>query len=166
MAVAYGAIANGGELIKPRVIHSIVAGDGTVLQKFEPEVVRRVLRPDAARQMRSILSGVTEEGGTATQAAVPGFKVAGKTGTAKRVHNGRYQAGHYTVSFAGMMPAHDPAFVCLVVVDDPQTEEVRHFGGTIAAPIFSRIATRVATQMHLTPTEPIPTEEALATSSE
>ena len=166
MASAYGVIANGGELIKPRVIHSIVAGDGTVLEQLEPEIVRRVLRPEISKQMRSILSKVTETGGTATQAAVLGFKVAGKTGTAKRVHKGRYQQGHYTVSFAGMMPADDPAFVCLVVIDDPTTEEVRHFGGTIAAPIFSRIATRIATQMNLTPTEPIPTEEALVNSSE
>lgn len=166
MASAYGAIANGGELIKPRVIHSIVAGDGTVLQKFKPEVVRRVLRPEASKQMRSILSKVTETGGTATQGAVPGFRVAGKTGTAVRIEKGKYCHGHYTVSFAGMMPAEDPAFVCLVVVDDPMTTEVKRYGGTIAAPIFSRIATRLATQMNLTPTEPIEPEEALVNTAE
>ncbi|MEP4076725.1 peptidoglycan D,D-transpeptidase FtsI family protein [Haloferula sp.] len=166
VASAYGAIANGGELIKPRVIHSIVAGDGTVLQRFKPEVVRRVLRPEVSKHMRIALSKVVETGGTATRAAVPGFKVAGKTGTARRVVRGRYQEGHYTVSFAGMMPAEDPAFVCLVVIDDPLTTEVKRYGGTIAAPIFSRIATRLATQMNLTPTEPIETEEVLANSSE
>lgn len=166
VASAYGVLANGGELIKPRVIHSIIAGDGTILERFKPEVVRRVLRPEVSKQMLTALGKVTEPGGTATLAAVPGFKVAGKTGTAVRVDRGRYQTGHYTVSFAGMMPAEDPAFVCLVVVDDPLTNEVKRYGGTIAAPIFSKIATRLATQMNLTPTEPIEPEEVLVTSSE
>ncbi|MEM9237606.1 MAG: penicillin-binding protein 2 [Verrucomicrobiota bacterium] len=159
VASAYGALANGGELIKPRVMHSIVAGDGTILEKFEPEVVRRVVSERTSKQMREALAKVTETGGTATRAAVPGFRVAGKTGTAVRVKNGRYQQGHYTVSFAGMMPADDPAFVCLVVVDDPLTTEVKRYGGTIAAPIFASIAERLATHMNLTPTEPIESEE-------
>ncbi|MFC7338645.1 peptidoglycan D,D-transpeptidase FtsI family protein [Haloferula chungangensis] len=166
VAAAYGAIANGGELIRPRVIHSIVAGDGTVLEKFQPEVVRRVISEKVSKDMRVALGKVTETGGTATLAQVAGFKVAGKTGTAVRIKNGRYQPGHYTVSFAGMMPAEDPAFVCLVVIDDPLTDEVSRYGGTIAAPIFSKVATRLATQMNLTPTEPIEPEEALANTSE
>jgi cell division protein FtsI/penicillin-binding protein 2 len=65
-----------------------------------------------------------------------------------------------------MMPAEDPAFVCLVVVDDPLTTEIHRYGGTIAAPIFSRIATRLATQMNLTPTEPVEPEEGLASIPE
>lgn len=166
VASAYGVLANGGELIRPRVVHSIVAGDGTVLERFRPDVVRRVIGERASKQMRTALTKVTEKGGTATLATVPGFKVAGKTGTAVRIENGTYQHGRYTVSFAGMMPADDPAFVCLVVVDDPLTTEVSRYGGTIAAPIFSRIATRLATQMNLTPTEPIETEEAIARSAE
>lgn len=154
VTTAYATIANGGELIRPRVVRSIIAGDGTVLQRFQPEIERRVLNERTARQMREALVTVVEPGGTATQGAVPGFKVAGKTGTARRVEKGRYQQGHYTVSFAGFMPAEDPAFVCLVVIDDPLTTEVSRYGGTIAAPIFSRIASRLATHMHLEPTEP------------
>ena len=160
VASAYATIANGGELIRPRVIRKITANDGTVLERYKPEVVRRVMRESTARQLREALVTVVEQGGTATLAAVDGFKAAGKTGTAKRVENGRYQEGHYTVSFAGMMPAKDPAFVCLVVVDDPLTNEVKRYGGTIAAPIFSKIASRVATHMNLTPTEPV-SEEVL-----
>lgn len=159
---AYGAIANGGEWIRPRVIRSIIARDGTVLERFEPEVDRRVISERTARQMREALVTVVEKGGTATQAAVPGYKVAGKTGTARRVEDGRYQEGHYTVSFVGFMPAEDPAFVCLVVVDDPLTTEVKRYGGTIAAPIFAKIAARLATHLHLTPTEPVDDEDELA----
>ncbi len=166
VASAYGAIANGGELIKPRVIHSIVAGDGTILEKFQPEIVRRVVSEKASKEMRTALGKVTQEGGTATLAQVPGFMVAGKTGTAVRIKDGHYQSGHYTVSFAGMMPAEDPAFVCLVVVDDPLTTDVKRYGGTIAAPIFAKVAARLATQMNLTPTEPIEPEEALVNTAE
>ena len=92
----------------------------------------------------------------ATRAAVPGFRVAGKTGTVQK-HNpkGGYFANSYIVSFAGMMPAEDPAFVCIVVIDDPRTQKVTRYGGTIAAPAFSKIATRVASHMNLQPTEPI-----------
>jgi cell division protein FtsI/penicillin-binding protein 2 len=159
VAAAYAAIANGGEWIRPRVVRSIVASDGSVIARFEPEVVRRVVSGKVAQRLRDSLTTVTEEGGTATQAAVEGFKVAGKTGTALRVVKSRYQQGHYTVSFVGMMPAEDPAFVCLVVIDDPLTEEVNRYGGTIAAPVFSKIAARLATHMNLTPTEPVEGEE-------
>lgn len=161
VAAGYAVIANGGEWIRPRVVQSIVASDGTVIERFRPEVERRVLKESVAEDLCEALTTVTEEGGTATRAAVPGFKVAGKTGTAVRIDEktGLYQQGHYTVSFVGMMPAQDPAFVCLVVVDDPLTEEVSRYGGTIAAPMFSRIAERLATHLHLTPTEPIEEEE-------
>ncbi len=158
VAAGYGVIANGGEWIRPRVVRSIVASDGTVIERFKPEVERRVLKESVAKDLREALTTVTEEGGTATRAAVEGFKVAGKTGTAVRIKDGHYQQGHYTVSFVGMMPAEDPAFVCLVVVDDPLTEEVSRYGGTIAAPVFSKIAGRLATHLNLIPTEPIEEE--------
>ena len=162
VAAAYGVIANGGEWVRPRVVQSIVASDGTVLERFEPEKVRRVLRPEVAKQLRECLVSVTEKGGTATQAAVEGFKVGGKTGTARRIKDGRYQEGHYTVSFVGMMPAEDPAFVCLVVIDDPRTTKVTRYGGTVAAPVFGKLAPRLATHLNLTPTEPIEGDDALA----
>lgn len=157
MACAYSVIAGDGKLLKPRIVKSLVANDGTVVESYPPEVVAEVLKPGTAKKMRTALQKVTEPGGTATLAAVPGFKVAGKTGTAKR-HNpkGGYFANSYTVSFAGMLPAEDPAFVCIVVIDDPKTNEVSRYGGTIAAPAFARIATRAAAYMNLQPTEPIP----------
>jgi cell division protein FtsI/penicillin-binding protein 2 len=164
MACAYSAIAGDGKLLKPGIIKSLVANDGTVVETFPPEVVSQVIKPETARKMRAALEKVTETGGTATLAAVPGYKVAGKTGTAKRHNpNGRgYLANSYTVSFAGMLPAQDPAFVGIVVIDDPRTNKVSRYGGTIAAPAFGRIAARAAAYLNLPPTEPVPPPLATA----
>jgi cell division protein FtsI/penicillin-binding protein 2 len=157
MACAYSVIAGNGKLLKPKIVKSLVANDGTVVEDFPSETVCEVMKPETARKMREALQKVTEIGGTATLAAVPGYKVAGKTGTAKRHNpNGHgYLPNSYTVSFVGMLPARNPAFVCVVVIDDPRTEKVTRYGGTIAAPAFGRIAARAATYLNLPPTEPV-----------
>jgi cell division protein FtsI/penicillin-binding protein 2 len=158
LACAYSVIAGDGNLRKPHIVKSLVANDGTVVEDFKPEIVNEVLKSKTATKMRAALEKVVQQGGTATRAAVPGFRVAGKTGTVqKHDPKGGYLPNSYIVSFAGMMPAQDPAFVCVVVVDDPHTEKVTRYGGTIAAPIFSKIATRVAAHMNLQPTEPVST---------
>jgi cell division protein FtsI/penicillin-binding protein 2 len=157
MASAYSVIGGDGRLLKPKIVKSLVANDGTVVEIFPEEEICRVLKPETARQMREAMIKTIEPGGTATLAAVPGYKVSGKTGTAKR-HNPNgsgYLNNSYTVSFAGMMPAHDPAFVGVVVIDDPKTTKVSRYGGTIAAPAFGRIAERAATYLNLPPTEPV-----------
>lgn len=156
LACAYSAIASDGKLRKPHIVKSLIANDGTVVEDYQPEVVNDVIKPKTAEKMRLALEKVVQTGGTATRAAVPGFRVAGKTGTVQK-HNpkGGYLANSYIVSFAGMMPAQDPAFVCVVVIDDPRTQKVTRYGGTIAAPAFSKIATRVAAHMNLQPTESI-----------
>lgn len=163
LACAYAVIAGDGKLRKPHIVKALVANDGTVVEDYPPEVVGEVLKPKIAAQMRAALEKVVLPGGTATRAAVPGFRSAGKTGTVQK-HNpkGGYLANSYIVSFAGMMPAQDPAFVCVVVIDDPRTQAVTRYGGTIAAPIFSKIATRVASHMNLQPTEPVPAPLATA----
>lgn len=157
MACAYSVLANGGKLLKPQIVKSLIANDGTVVQTYPPETVADVIKPKVATQMRAAMEKVIQKGGTATLAAVPGFRVAGKTGTAKRhnPHGHGYLPNSYTVSFVGMLPADNPAFVCVVVIDDPQTTKVTRFGGTIAAPAFAKIAARVAEHMKLEPTEPI-----------
>ena len=124
------------------------------------------LTPKAAKQMREALVKVTQQGGTATRAAVEGFLVGGKTGTVKK-HNpkGGYYANAKITSFCGMMPALDPAFVCVVVIDDPRppaSAGIRAQGGYVAAPVFKRIATRVAAHMNLQPTEPVHTSLAVS----
>ena len=161
MACAYSVIGGDGKLLKPRVVKSLVANDGTIVETYRREVVAEVLKPETARKMREALRKVTETGGTATLAAVPGYKVAGKTGTAKRhnPHGRGYLPNSYTVSFAGMLPAEDPAFVGIVVIDDPRTNKVSRYGGTIAAPAFGRIAARAAAYLNLPPTELLPEEE-------
>ena len=133
---------------------------------YEPVPVRRVIKESTAQKMRHALATVVDVKGTARLAMVDGFIAAGKTGTTVKINpDGGYLQGRYTVSFAGMMPAEKPAFVCVVVVDDPQTDEVKRYGGTIAAPIFSKVATRVAKHMGLKPTEPKNTSQPLAHTS-
>ncbi|MES2476007.1 MAG: penicillin-binding protein 2 [Verrucomicrobiota bacterium] len=166
LACAYSAIAGDGNLRKPHIVKSLIANDGTVIEDYQPEVVNSVLTPKAAKQMREALIKVTQPGGTATRAAVDGFLVGGKTGTVKK-HNptGGYYANRKIASFAGFMPAQDPAFVCVVVIDDPRPTApgIRAQGGYVACPIFKNIATRVAAHMNLQPTEPIHTSLADST---
>lgn len=162
MAAAYSVIAGNGEWIKPQIIKALIANDGTVVEEFPPEYREKVISENTVKLMRHALHQVTLEGGTAQQAVVPGFKVCGKTGTAVK-HDparGGYVANAYVNSFAGFMPADDPAFVCYVVIDEPKTKKVRHYGGTIAAPIFSKIATRISAYLNLPPTETLPDHES------
>ncbi|WP_018969510.1 peptidoglycan D,D-transpeptidase FtsI family protein [Rubritalea marina] len=157
VANAYCVIANGGKLMQPQIVKSVDTNAGVVIEKFRPKMLKRVISEETAESLRDALKTVVATGGTATRADVPGFTEGGKTGTARKHDpvNGGHIEGRYTVSFAGMLPAENPAFVCIVVVDDPQTTEVKRYGGTIAAPIWKRIAERTAAHMHLTPTEEI-----------
>ena len=156
LACAYSVIAGDGNLRKPHIVKSLIANDGTVIEDYQPEIVTSVLTPKTAQQMREALVKVVQKGGTATRAAVDGFLVGGKTGTVKKHNpNGGYFANAKIASFCGMMPALDPAFVCVVVIDDPKHPEIRAQGGLVAAPIFKQIATRVAAHMNLQPTEPL-----------
>ncbi|MBK1789795.1 peptidoglycan D,D-transpeptidase FtsI family protein [Persicirhabdus sediminis] len=166
IASAYSAIANGGQLMKPQIIKSVITNDGAVIEQFEPEVVRRVISKRAAKDMRTALAGVVDVTGTARRAKVEGFEgnVGGKTGTVWKHDpvNGGYLFERYTVSFVGLLPADKPEFVCVVVVDDPQTTEVKRYGGTIAAPIFAKVARRVAARMGIAPTNPIENNQEVA----
>jgi cell division protein FtsI/penicillin-binding protein 2 len=158
LACAYAVIAGDGKLRKPHIVKSLIANDGTVVENYEPEVVHEVLKPKAAEKMRFALEKVVLPGGTATRAAVSGFRVGGKTGTVQKHNpNGGYFENKKIASFAGMMPIQDPAFVCVVVIDDSQNPAIRAQGGMVAAPIFSKISTRVAASLNLQPTEPIKT---------
>lgn len=139
LAMAASAIANGGWLIRPYVVSEIRSSSGTALARFEPTARRRVISSETSRTMIDILRGVVLPGGTGTLAAVPGYDVAGKTGTAQKVdpHTGRYSRTRTVASFVGFLPADDPQLTILVVIDDPKTDQ---WGGTVAAPVFQRIA--------------------------
>ncbi len=132
LAVAYGALANGGTLMEPYLVGKVVGPDDEVVREREPRVLRRVVPREVARQITDVLVEVVEQG-TATQAALANFKVAGKTGTARRTGaDGRYESGAYTATFASYFPAHDPQIVILVKLDRPQGS---YYGGSTAAPV-------------------------------
>ena len=163
VACAYSAIANGGMLMEPQLLKSIMANNGAVVKRYKPVPVRRVMKESTAQKMRRALATVVDPKGTAKRAAVQGHKVGGKTGTTVKINpEGGYLDGRYTVSFAGMLPVEKPKFVCVVVIDDPQTEEVKRYGGTIAAPIFSKVATRAAKYMGIETTDPDVSTQPLA----
>ena len=135
LANAYGAIANGGELLQPAIVKEIRATDGTVLYRHTRTVVRRVMTDETARVVRGLLRGVVE-GGTGDSASLATFDVAGKTGTAKRTEHGKYVAGKYTASFVGLFPADAPQLVILVKLDNP-TSSI--YGGKAAAPVSKTV---------------------------
>ena len=154
----YCAIANGGKLMKPRIIKRVENYLGETVVEYKSEEVRRVLSERTARDCRQALKSVIEEGGTATQADVEGYSEGGKTGTAEIWDNKAkaYSETRKTVSFAGMLPIDDPKFVCVVVVQEPRAKKDYNFGGgTVAAPIWKETMTQVAAYRNLTPTEEV-----------
>jgi len=140
LAFAYGAVANNGVLMKPRLIRSI-ARPGQAPVETRPEAIRRVIEEKACRTLIEFFKGVVQQG-TGANAAVPGYEVAGKTGTAQRAAEGGrgYEPGQYVSSFVGFLPADDPRLLCLVAIDRPTGV---HWGSAVAAPTFRRIMERV-----------------------
>ncbi len=140
LIAAFSALANGGLLMKPWVVRAVMR-HGEVVKEFGPEAVRRVLSPSTCRLMSEVLRGVVERG-TGVKAALEGYSVAGKTGTAQKPdpESGGYSKTKYLSSFIGYVPAEHPAFVALVMVDEPKGAP---WGGEVAAPAFRRIARQV-----------------------
>jgi cell division protein FtsI (penicillin-binding protein 3) len=128
MVTAYSAIANGGELLTPHIVKEIRAADGTVRYNAQRTVVRRVMSPEVAAEVRTMLRDVVA-GGTSTKADLATLDVAGKSGTALRNAHGHYIAGSYTASFVGLFPDDKPQFVILVKLDNPQ---MGFYGGIVA----------------------------------
>lgn len=147
MALAYGAIANGGKRMAPRIIKAVVDRDNRVVLQFLPKVVCQAIQPEAAEKMVEALRGVVSDQGTAEGAQVPGYEVAGKTGTARKVVQGDYAKDKYRASFIGFLPAEKPEFLVSIMVDEPKGKV--YYGGLVAGPAFKNIATQVAEQLHL-----------------
>lgn len=158
---AYACIANGGRLLKPSIVKEIVSPTGEAVWTHETEEIGRPIGERTARDMAFMLAQVTKEGGTARRGAVAGYEVAGKTGTAQLVENGRYLDREYCASFCGFFPARDPQLAILVTVKRPRKTERNplrlHTGGSVSAPIFAKIAAAAADYL-LIPTD----EEAAA----
>jgi len=152
VANAFATIANGGLLMRPYIVDRVTDAGGAVVRANEPEVIRRVIGEEAANRVRRAMIRVTGEDGTAKQAAIEGYTMAGKTGTSQKAkegekgrragyHNGRDGGPkRYVVSFGGFLPAENPALAGIVVVDDPQVKGGPIYGGTVAAPIFREFA--------------------------
>ena len=131
MVAAYSAIASDGVLRPPRLV---LERDG---QPVEPPAGKQVVSPENAAKLREMLEGVLEAGGTASAVEVPGYTLAGKTGTAQKVVDGVYSETEFVASFVGFAPAEDPQLLVAVVVDNPKGD---YYGGTVAAPAFGEIA--------------------------
>ena len=138
VAAAFGALANGGVLMRPYIVARVTDPDGVVLLETQPTPVRRVVSERVARSVVSMLEGVVEKEGTAPRARMDDYRVAGKTGTAQKPDPlARGYSDRRIASFAGLVPAEDPRLVVLVVIDEPKTDI---YGGLVAAPAFKEIA--------------------------
>ncbi len=151
LAMAMAAIANGGNLMKPQLVKAVVDHAGRIVKKNEPEVLHRVISQSTARQVAGILEGVVEKEGTAPEAAIPGFRVAGKTGTGQKVDPATkaYSRTKFTASFVGFVPAEGPRLVILVVLDEPRKG---HYGGIVAAPVFREVGSWSLNAIRVNPT--------------
>jgi cell division protein FtsI (penicillin-binding protein 3) len=156
---AVGAIANDGIRMRPLIIRKVVDSKGDTLLAPLPEELSRPIRPETAAQMRRLLARVTQPGGTGTQAALHGYLVAGKTGTAQKVNleEGGYYGNKYIASFVGFLPVENPAISIIVVADEPQ--QGGYYGGTVCAPYFREIADQTVRYLRIPP-EGFPTEYA------
>ncbi len=154
MVTAFSAVANGGTMMRPRLVKSVFNAQGRETRRFEPEAVRQVIAPETARTLTRILISVVEAG-TGHNAAIPGYAVAGKTGTAQKLDPAthRYSRAPGILSFVGFAPADDPRFVMLVMLDEPKNEK---WGSEAAAPIFSAIGREVLRYLDVPPQDTPP----------
>ncbi len=150
ITAAMAAIANGGLLMEPYLVERVIDAEGQTVQRNLPQVKRRVISEETARRVREMMVTVTEAGGTGTRAALPGYRVAGKTGTAQKVDpvTGGYSPDKRVSSFIGFVPADNPALVISVTVDEP---EGKAYGGLVAAPVFARVASQSLNYLNLLP---------------
>jgi len=146
MAAAVSAVANGGDLVQPRVVRAVTR-DG-VRKPVPRKVLAHPVDRSTAADVTSIMEAVVERG-TGRSAEIDGYTIAGKTGTAQKVENGRYSITDYNVSFVGFIPSRKPVFTIVVVVDSPH--RVPPYGATVAAPIFKRIAAAALRQYGVPP---------------
>ncbi len=164
MVAAFGAIANGGTLMQPRIVRATFDAAGQEVRRFEPRPVRQVISPETARTLTRILVRVVESG-TGHNAAIPGYEVAGKTGTAQKLDPAtrRYSRSPGVLSFVGWAPADEPRFVMLVTLDEPKNEI---WGSEAAAPIFSAIGRGILRYLEVPPRDALPVQIVTGPSPE
>jgi cell division protein FtsI/penicillin-binding protein 2 len=145
MAAAYSAIANGGILRRP----SLILDEGG--DRVPEPRGHRIISSETAAELRKMLEGVLAPGGTASEVSIPGYTLAGKTGTAQKVVDGTYSDTKFVASFIGFAPAMNPKLLVSVVVDEPQGD---YYGGSVAAPAFGEIATYALPHLGIPPDNP------------
>ena len=147
MLAAVSAIANGGAYVEPRAVRALSRGNRRIVVR--PNVLRQTISAETAATLTGIMEAVVEEG-TGRSARIPGFTVAGKTGTARKVIDGHYSSSWYNASFVGFAPSSDPAIAIIIVIDSPRVKG--YYGGTVSAPIFQRIAVSALRHLAIAPT--------------
>jgi len=149
LITAVSAIANDGILMKPYFVQAITDESGQPLKQFQPQPIRRVIKEQTARTIKAIMKTVITSGGTGTNAALENYTVCGKTGTTRKLdQSGTYSDSKHIASFVGFTPADKPQLAILVVIDEPQGQ---YFGGTVAAPVFRKIAQETLNYLNITP---------------
>jgi cell division protein FtsI (penicillin-binding protein 3) len=164
LVAAFGAVANGGTLMRPRIVRATFDTDGREVRRFAPTPVRQVVSPETARTLTRILVRVVESG-TGHNAAIPGYEVAGKTGTAQKLDPAtrRYSRAPGVLSFIGWAPAQEPRFVMLVMLDEPKNEQ---WGSEAAAPIWSAIGRGILRYLEVAPRDALPVQIVTGPSPE
>jgi cell division protein FtsI/penicillin-binding protein 2 len=135
MVTAASAVANGGTLMEPHIVRAVIRN--SMREAIAPKALHRAIEPDTAAELTTMMEAVVERG-TATMVKIDGYSIAGKTGTAHRIVNGRYSDSEYNASFVGFIPSRRPVYTILVVIDTPRAGS--YYGGPVAGPIFKRIA--------------------------
>lgn len=156
MAMAIAAVANNGRLLEPTLVKRVNDGTGVTLSEAAPRVRRDAIPASVAQMVSEMLVSVTEGEGTGIEAAIPGFRVAGKTATAQKIDpaTGKYTDAHYVASFIGFVPVEKPRLAMAVVLDEPMGGT--HAGGSVAAPVFRRVGEMALRYLGVTPRGSVP----------
>jgi cell division protein FtsI (penicillin-binding protein 3) len=156
MVASFAAVANGGRLMQPQIVRAVLDEQGREARSFEPKAVRQVISPETARVLTGMMTKVVSEG-TGHNAAIAGFEVAGKTGTAQKLEPGtrRYSRAPGVLSFVGFAPADDPRLAMVVLLDEPKNEK---WGSEAAAPIFAAIGAEALRYLHAPPKDTAPVQ--------
>jgi cell division protein FtsI/penicillin-binding protein 2 len=158
-----GVIASGGQLLRPQVIRQIHDASGEKVYSFRPAFRRTAIAPATAEAMARMLQKVASPDGTARAAAIPGYEIAGKTGTAQKLINGRYSPSNHIGSFVGFFPASRPRVVITVIVDDGKPPSGgTAYGSVVAVPSFKKIAEQLIQYLDIKPVTPLGTSPTLA----
>ncbi len=165
VASALAAVANGGRLMRPWIVREVRDEEGRVRRKGQAELISTPIQESTASAVTGMMEAVVREGGTGWRAAVPGYRIAGKTGTSQKVDplTRGYCSHRRVASFGGFVPVEDPRLVIMVVVDEPQGVK---YGGVVAAPVFRRVAEEAVSYLGISPSEPVEDPPVLAAFDE